>query len=189
MRSTHRGEAVAVVACAVGGALVLLLGARRRRARAVLYADAAGFARAASEQIALRGFAIFRLQPADADLAVRLFGDADDFFDSPALKRRSYVAPKELDRTDRRSGYINERGREYFELHPRVQPSAPAAQKVALLRSSSAFCAACHELCAAVLRELAASHASIDTLLGAEARDAELHSRRSFDASMLRVHR
>ena len=196
---------LAAAACAAAAAALLALARRRvaRRLDEVLDPRSATFASRAQALLFQQGFARIRFAPADATLSQELLSDADRFFQDGTARRYAHIPPKERRCIDSRSGYVSQHGREFLELHPRV-PSTPESASspsaAALLRSATAFSAACHELCECVAAELARGCPALQVVLRAEREAVEAVGSGvragcappaacgTFSASMLRVH-
>ena len=223
----------AALAACVGGSLAaaILVTARRRRRHQrpsneecaestaatvdeVLDVGSSGFAHRACTLLREQGFARLKLAAADVPLTQALLRDAGVFFDDDAATRSTRVPPPDRKAHDSRSGYMCDRGREFLELHPRaaVVPEPKSTSAAALLRTATAFAAACHEVCEAVLDEFALSSATLAAVTASEAAASVRGSATngvataaataaastthgtppfsaSFSASMLRVHR
>lgn len=203
--SSRQREAIALAAAVCGGALLHMLARHRRRFDVIDVATASNFAARAYKQLRDQGYARLKLTTADAAVVQRMFADADSFFSDREAVRWAHVPPNDRARHDSRSGYAIEKGREFFEVHPRAAQATKAIRTAALQPSVEHFCAMCHRHCMSVLREMAPSNRAVAAVLDAEEGDATTTdtprrppppppssasavAAQSFSASMVRVH-
>ena len=166
------------------------------------------FAVRACARLKRYGFARLRLAPLQKELIPRMFQAAEALFNSQSATRNLHVPPSEKRRTDSRSGYVCECGREFLELHPRASGAAIQTSHeseglhAALITSAHAAADACHKVCEAVLERLAVESSAgctgsaLASLVAAEKAcatstdgTATATTGSAFSASMMRVHR
>ena len=132
----------------------------------------------ACELLKQHGFVRLRLNAEEMRCVRELYSAAQVAFDDGASRRALEVPPCDGRRLDARSGYVDDRRREFFELHPEVPHRlgevgpVPAAH---LLDCISRYAENCRARCYAMLRELAGGdqHTPVGRLIESELRHAE----------------
>lgn len=122
----------------------------------------------ACRDIMQTGYSRIRLRPEEVQLVSGLYDRAQRFFADSGARRALDIPDDQIDDLDSRSGYVDDRKREWFELHHFSQESfgevrSPAAAQ--MLQSSWAFSNMCRLRCEKAIRHMSMSAPALATLL------------------------
>jgi len=152
----------------------------------------------AARELKAHVYTTLKLPPDLGKRVQQLYGDAERAFDDRASRRQLRVPEDDRDDLDARNGFIDDRKREWLELHTSIPADfggpvdAPPATR--LLECACAVEHAFRALCQQVLEVLARSSPPLAALVAEEARSplpppGARESSRGFAESMLRVYR
>ncbi|EOD16455.1 hypothetical protein EMIHUDRAFT_256184, partial [Emiliania huxleyi CCMP1516] len=151
----------------------------------------------AARELKAHVYTTLKLPPDLGKRVQQLYGDAERAFDDRASRRQLRVPEDDRDDLDARNGFIDDRKREWLELHTSIPADfggpvdAPPATR--LLECACAVEHAFRALCQQVLEVLARSSPPLAALVAEEARSplpppGARESSRGFAESMLRVY-